>query len=76
MRRGGESACATHVCVQKEDKTGPTLAEAKLEHPVWQLMPAAEAAERWRADCAESPRPEGTPVLLQPAGDTPTQERA
>ena len=40
-----------------------TVAEIKLEHPIWKLKPAPEAKVAWDKVCADSALPVNEPPL-------------
>lgn len=44
-------SCRKIGLVQVTDST-PTVAEVRLEHPVWKLRPPQEAARAWALKCA------------------------
>jgi hypothetical protein len=56
--------------LQTAKTAGPSLAQAKLEHPIWELRPPEEAALAWQERLRSQPPPPGEPFLTEAEGQT------
>jgi hypothetical protein len=52
-------------CLQTSYNEGPSVAEAKLEHPVWELRPREEASHAWEERLRTLPPPPGEPFFTE-----------